>query len=318
MQVNRFTVFASAVATAGALLAIVALPALGAENPYLATAGAGAGLGTLFAGYNLFATYGLGHHRLAPSLMATLFGAFLLSSPSFVDIGDERAGFLGLPEARPAGAASGRIREHLHEGEAIVVQVLRGPDVGKGAKLTRRPALAGRFVVYLPGEAGGAGDRPVASMDGGPPRRAKAAGDLSEHDRGPDLALGGVVGRADAAVLEEDEELAPPGLELGLQRAPGRMGRGIPEQRIELAFEGHRYFDVRRWMIAPDVYENGKGVRITGRLDPNGELLVDNRYDYEYEIINVDQRSFSDEAYFVPIPRSEMQKNPSLVQNPGY
>ena len=90
------------------------------------------------------------------------------------------------------------------------------------------------------------------------------------------------------------------------------------ERRIELAFEGHRYFDVRRWMIAPDVYENGKGVRITGRLDPNGELLVDNRYDYEYEIINVDQRSWSQEAYFVPIPRAEMQRNPELVQNPGY
>lgn len=90
------------------------------------------------------------------------------------------------------------------------------------------------------------------------------------------------------------------------------------EREIELAFEGHRYFDVRRWMIGPEAYTDGLGIRITGRLDPNGELLVTNRYRYEYDIITVQQRAWDDKNYFLPIARDEMNRNPNLVQNPGY
>src|SRR5690606_35000684 len=35
------------------------------------------------------------------------------------------------------------------------------------------------------------------------------------------------------------------------------------ERRIVLAFEEHRYWDVRRWMIAPEVYEDALGILIT-------------------------------------------------------
>jgi hypothetical protein len=94
------------------------------------------------------------------------------------------------------------------------------------------------------------------------------------------------------------------------------------ERAVELAFEEHRYFDVRRWMIAPEVYTNGHGIRVTGRLDPNGEPLMysgeEYRYRYEYEVIQVDERQWSDQAYFLPIPQDEMDRNPNLVQNPGF
>lgn len=94
------------------------------------------------------------------------------------------------------------------------------------------------------------------------------------------------------------------------------------EREVELAFEEHRYFDVRRWMIAPQVYTNGHGIRVTGRLDPAGEPLMwsgqEFRYRYEYEVIEVDQRLWNDKAYFLPIPQDEMDRNPELVQNPGY
>lgn len=91
------------------------------------------------------------------------------------------------------------------------------------------------------------------------------------------------------------------------------------ERQIELAFEGHRYFDVRRTMTAPEVYsEDNMGVRITGRLDPNGELLVTNTYKYEYEFTLMQAKSWDDKNYFVPIPRAELNRNPQLVQNPGY
>lgn len=91
------------------------------------------------------------------------------------------------------------------------------------------------------------------------------------------------------------------------------------ERQIELAFEGHRYFDVRRWMIAPDVYSGGfNGMRVEGFLDPNGELLVDDRYRYEYNVIKVQDTAWDDKNYFLPIPRDELNRNPNLTQNPGY
>ncbi len=90
------------------------------------------------------------------------------------------------------------------------------------------------------------------------------------------------------------------------------------ERNVELAFENHRYFDVRRWMIGPETYTDGMGIRITGFLDPDGELLVENRYDYEYEVIMVQQRGWNDRNYFVPLPTAEINRNPNLVQNPGY
>jgi hypothetical protein len=94
------------------------------------------------------------------------------------------------------------------------------------------------------------------------------------------------------------------------------------EREVELAFEEHRYFDVRRWMIAPGVYTNGHGIRVTGSLDPAGEPLMwsgqEYLYSYEYEVIQVDERLWNDRAYFLPIPQDEIDRNPELVQNPGY
>lgn len=93
---------------------------------------------------------------------------------------------------------------------------------------------------------------------------------------------------------------------------PGRtlLERIRQEREVELAFEEHRYFDVRRWTIAPQVYTNGHGIRVTGRLDPAGEPLMwsgqEYRYRYEYEVIEVDERQWDDRAYFLPIDRKSV------------
>ncbi|MEF8865866.1 MAG: RagB/SusD family nutrient uptake outer membrane protein [Salinibacter sp.] len=90
------------------------------------------------------------------------------------------------------------------------------------------------------------------------------------------------------------------------------------ERQVELAFEQHRFFDVRRWMIAPQAYEDGHGVNIVGRLDENGEKLVKYQYNFLYNVIDIDNRRWRKKAYFLPIPRAEMERNPNLVQNPNY
>lgn len=76
------------------------------------------------------------------------------------------------------------------------------------------------------------------------------------------------------------------------------------ERRVELAFEGHRLFDVRRWLIAPNAYVPARGVN----------------YDYsEYTEIVVDpNRKWNDSHYLIPIQRDEINKNTALIQNPGY
>lgn len=81
------------------------------------------------------------------------------------------------------------------------------------------------------------------------------------------------------------------------------------EKFIEFAFEGHRYFDVRRWEIAPEVLNvPAKGISI--QKDANGNKT--------YEDFIVEERNFYDRNYLVPIPQSEIEKNSQLEQNPGY
>ena len=81
------------------------------------------------------------------------------------------------------------------------------------------------------------------------------------------------------------------------------------ERRVELAFEEHRFWDVRRWKIAPQT-ENAEthGMEITRAAD--GSL--------SYRVIVIRKHVFTDAMYFWPIPQSELTKSPALVQNPGY
>lgn len=86
------------------------------------------------------------------------------------------------------------------------------------------------------------------------------------------------------------------------------------ERRVELAYEDHRYFDVRRWMIAPSVYDDAKGVRVRYQLLPDNTTAPNPTY----TVINVQERAWQDRSYLLPIKLDEMNRNFSLVQNPLY
>ena len=80
------------------------------------------------------------------------------------------------------------------------------------------------------------------------------------------------------------------------------------ERRIELAFEGHRFYDIRRWKIGgqnnvKDIY----GVRIT----KNGDSFT-------YEKVLVEKRYWDDKMNLYPYPQNEVYMNPNLKQNPGW
>lgn len=82
------------------------------------------------------------------------------------------------------------------------------------------------------------------------------------------------------------------------------------ERRVELAFEEHRFYDVRRWKTAP-VTENVPAYGIT--ITKSGTTLS-----YEKKVA-LDGRKFETKHYFLPIPRSEIQaSNNKIQQTTGY
>jgi len=103
--------------------------------------------------------------------------------------------------------------------------------------------------------------------------------------------------------------VAMPVLPAGLTQAQMRE-KIRNERRIELAFEEHRYYDVRRWKIA-GVTENKPAYGI--EIGRNGTAYT---YTKKEALTG---RNFTDKQYWLPIPRAEIQaSNNKLEQNPGY
>ncbi|WP_203235067.1 RagB/SusD family nutrient uptake outer membrane protein [Mucilaginibacter terrigena] len=101
--------------------------------------------------------------------------------------------------------------------------------------------------------------------------------------------------------------LSPYQLPTGLNQEQMRLAIQN-ERRIELAFEEHRFWDVRRWKIAEQ----------TDNIQTKGMEITRNGNAATYKIFNVRKRNFRTAMYLWPIPQSEVAKSPELIQNPGY
>ncbi|MFL9831381.1 RagB/SusD family nutrient uptake outer membrane protein [Flavobacterium sp. ST-87] len=78
------------------------------------------------------------------------------------------------------------------------------------------------------------------------------------------------------------------------------------ERRVELAFEEHRFWDVRRWKIGEetkDIYKMNVQQTQTG-------------FSFTKELLTT--RPFDQKMYLYPIPFTETVINPNLTQNPDW
>lgn len=124
------------------------------------------------------------------------------------------------------------------------------------------------------------------------------------------------VGRTEDAVKQINLVRARAGITAGTN---GRYGiaAGISQanlrelikndRRIELSFEEHRFYDLRRWKMDAALATTLTGLKIT----QNGTAL-------NYAVQDIGKMVFQNKYYHMPIPYLEMTRNTKLVQNEGY
>lgn len=77
------------------------------------------------------------------------------------------------------------------------------------------------------------------------------------------------------------------------------------ERMVELAFEGHRFWDIRRWKDG-----ESQKTMVEMQITKNGDSYSYNRV--------TKSRYWDNKMYLFPVPDSEIRKNPNLSQNPGW
>jgi hypothetical protein len=127
---------------------------------------------------------------------------------------------------------------------------------------------------------------------------------------GPDQKNGGSLSARDAVKLIRNraDVLMPAVVATNQSEMRDRIKH---ERRIELAFEGFRYWDLIRWKDAESVL-NGK---ISGIVPTN---LGNSQFTYTEKTLE-NRVFYANKMYFYPIPQSEISKsNGILLQNPGW
>jgi len=87
------------------------------------------------------------------------------------------------------------------------------------------------------------------------------------------------------------------------------------ERKIEFAFEGQRYWDLRRWKDAYDAYNKPiRGLDVSAPEAQRSQFYTERIWNTEKTM----KRMFSNKMYLWPISRTTLRKNGKLVQNPGW
>ena len=120
---------------------------------------------------------------------------------------------------------------------------------------------------------------------------------------GPDANLGGYSAREVVNALRTRAGITETTYVDGLDKA-GLQELIRNERRIELCFEGHRFWDIRRWGLTNVMKETATGVRIAA-----DQVTM--------TIVNVEGRNYDAHHIYGPVPYEETLKY-DLIQNQGY
>jgi hypothetical protein len=85
------------------------------------------------------------------------------------------------------------------------------------------------------------------------------------------------------------------------------------ERLVELTWENHSYWDIRRWRIAQELLD---GVRLKGCQF----TYIYETKKYRIQLVNSEgiARTFQEHNYYLPLAVGKTSENPNLVENPGY
>ncbi|MBL9011626.1 MAG: Rne/Rng family ribonuclease [Alphaproteobacteria bacterium] len=159
------------------------------------------------AGHSVLSNIVLGRvQRVLPAMQA-----------AFVDIGLDRAGFLGAKEARCLADLPGfgeglpPITNCVREGEAILVQIIKDPIGDKGARLSANVTIPGRLLILVPNQKGVAMSRRIEDEA----ERERLAAIVGAFDGQPGCMAGAgyivrtvAIGAGEAELREDAERLA--------------------------------------------------------------------------------------------------------------
>lgn len=189
---------------------------------------------------------------------------------AFVEIGLDRAGFLGAREARCLADLPGfddertpKISDCVREGEAIVVQVVKDPIGEKGARLSANVTIPGRLLVMVPNQSGIALSRRIE--------------DEAERER--------LMTIAEAMVAEANGKLVPGAGFILRSAAIGCELRDLAEDAERLSEAWRPVMARRQEAKAPaTLYHDLDPIERTMRDEVDAEtsrVLIDDRESYE-------------------------------------
>ncbi len=128
---------------------------------------------------------------------------------------------------------------------------------------------------------------------------AEAANEIG----GPDQQINGMTPRGVIGAIRERAGLAQPDSYLASITSKEAMRELIRnERRLELSFEGHRFWDLRRWGVP--LNESVRGYFF------NGTSYID--------LPSVEGRNYPSFATYMPLPNDEVLKFPEIEQNAGW
>jgi len=136
---------------------------------------------------------------------------------------------------------------------------------------------------------------------------------------------GGPTGKVYNSINRIRNRAGLPDLKAGLSKE--QMRESIRHEiKIELAFENHRWFDLIRWGIAVQTLDGyvPHRVKIVRKADAPSQadvpqLFEQQYFTYIYEPVPGRNQTFPERQNLLPIPQTEIDKNPNLrPQNPGY